>query len=145
VALLKKLLFLSIVSVNLGYTGFLYPILGILYPDRVPLTLHNLLAFIITDTLWGIILAFIVYLIMRLTKISPSKAILVSITLLWLSFWMFALLSSGNSVICTDEAVILGIDGIVALITYYILSNLVKHYIQRSLSGSPSNELNYHG
>ncbi len=144
-ALFRRLLPLSIVSVNIGYTGFLYPVLGILYPDRIPLTLYNLLAFIITDTLWGVILAFIIYLIIHLTKISPSKAILVSTTLLWLNFWMIALLSSGNILIHMDEAVILGTDGIAALITCYILSKLVKHYIQISLSGSPGKEPYYHG
>jgi len=132
VVLFKRLLLLSIVSVNIGYTGFLYPVLGMLYPDRVPLTPYNLLAFIATDTLGGIILAFVVYLVMRLTKISLPKAILTSITLLWLSFWVVAFLLTGNTMIYIDEAVILCIDGVAALITCYILSKLVEHYIPKT-------------
>lgn len=130
--LFKRLLLLSIVSVNIGYTGFLYPLLGILYPDQVPLTLYNLLAFITTDTLWGVILAFIVYLIVRLARINLSKAILISIILLWVSFWSIALLSTGNTAICMDEAVILCIDGIAALMTYCTLLKLVEHYIPKT-------------
>ena len=131
-ALFKRLLLLSIVSVNIGYTGFLYLVLGMLHPDRVPLTLYNVLAFIVTDTLWGIILAFVVYLVMRLTRISLPKAVLASITLLWLSFWVIAFLSTGNTMIYIDEAVILCIDGVAALITYYILSKLIEHYIPKT-------------
>ncbi len=136
-ALFKRLLLLSIVSVNIGYTGFLYPVLGMLYPDRIPLTLYNLLAFIATDTLWGVILAFIIYLVMRLTKISLSKAILASIILLWLSFWVIALLSTENTVIYMDEAGVLCIDGVAALITFYILSKLAEYYIPKASLAKP--------
>ena len=136
-ALFRRLLFLSMVSVNIGYTGFLYPVLGMLYPDRVPLTIYNLLAFIVADTAGGVILAFIIYLAICLMKIDLSKAIFASIILLWLSFWVIAFLSTGNIVIYIDEAVILCIDGVAALITFYILSKLVEHYIPKAFLTKP--------
>ncbi len=136
-ALFRRLLFLSMVSVNIGYTGFIYPVLGMLYPDRVPLTIYNLLAFIATDTVGGVTLAFIIYLAIRLMKIDLSKAIFASIIFLWLSFWVIAFLSTGNIVIYIDEAVILCIDGVAALITFYILSKLVEHYIPKASFTKP--------
>lgn len=122
----------SILSVNLGYTVFLFSLLGVLYPERVPFTIHNFLAFMLVDSAWGIILATVIYLLMRLTGMSLARAITFSIALLWITFWLISFLSIRNTeVIPSDYVMIVGIDGIAALISWFTLSELAKHYIAR--------------
>ncbi len=48
--MLKKLILFSIVSVNAGYTVLLFLLLDMIYPDMMPLTVYNLLAFMFVDT-----------------------------------------------------------------------------------------------
>ncbi|MCD6428426.1 MAG: hypothetical protein J7L12_02275 [Desulfurococcales archaeon] len=127
--LLKKLLPSSVISVNIGYTCFLYPVLGLLYPDRVPFTASNLLAFTIVDSLWGVILALITYSVARVMRTSLIKAASISIASLWLIFWVIALLPTGSTGNPADRATILCVDGAAALITWATLSKLIKRYI----------------
>ena len=120
----------SIISVNIGYTVFLFPLLGILYPDRVPLTIYNLLAFILVDTIWGIILAAIIYLVMRIAKMDLVKATTFSIALLWIIFWIISIFSARNhNIISIDNIIVIGIDGIAALTTWIIFSMLIRRYM----------------
>jgi hypothetical protein len=51
-----KLLTLSIVAANAGYTLFLLPVLGIVYPDKGPLILVNTIASAAINSLAGILL-----------------------------------------------------------------------------------------
>ncbi|RLE95887.1 MAG: hypothetical protein DRJ55_00905 [Thermoprotei archaeon] len=126
----KKLVLLSIISVNLGYTFFLFPLLGVLYPDRIPFTLYNLSAFILVNTMWGIILAVIVYFIVHIAKISLVKAITYSIASLWIIFWLILILSTRNtSTTLLDNVVIISVDGVSAFIVWAILSKLAEHFI----------------
>ncbi len=125
----KRLLLVSIVSVNLGYTFFLFPVLGLLYPSRVPPTLSNLLAFIVIDTLWGILLAVIVYLMTRLPGISLSRAIILSILLLWMSFWLLPLLVEARTFPSLGSAIIACIDGVAALVSMSVMLKLTRRYI----------------
>ena len=126
----KKLVLLSIISVNLGYTFFLFPLLGVLYPDRIPFTLYNLSAFILVNTMWGIILAVIVYFIVHIAKISLVKAITYSIASLWIIFWLILILSTSNtSTTLLDNVVIISVDGVSAFIVWAILSKLAEHFI----------------
>jgi len=128
--LFKKLVLLSIISVNLGYTFFLFPLLGVLYPDRIPFTLYNLSAFILVNTMWGIILAVIVYFIVHIAKISLVKAITYSIASLWIIFWLILILSTRNtSTTLLDNVVIISVDGVSAFIVWAILSKLAEHFI----------------
>ena len=121
---------LSIISVNLGYTFFLFPLLGVLYPDRIPFTLYNLSAFILVNTMWGIILAVIVYFIVHIAKISLVKAITYSIASLWIIFWLILILSTRNtSTTLLDNVVIISVDGVSAFIVWAILSKLAEHFI----------------
>ena len=120
----------SIVSVNIGYTVFLFPLSGILYPDRVPLTVYSLLAFILVDTIWGIILAAIIYLVTRIAKMNLIKATTFSIALLWIIFWIISILLARNpNIISMDNIIVIGIDGIAALITWIIFSMLIRRYM----------------
>lgn len=126
----KKLVLSSIISVNIGYTFFLFPLLGVLYPDRIPFTLYNLSAFILVNTMWGIILAVIVYFIVHIAKISLVKAISYSIASLWIIFWLILILSTSNtSTTLLDNVVIISVDGVSAFIVWAILSKLSKHFI----------------
>ena len=120
----------SIISVNIGYTFFLFPLLGVLYPDRIPFTLYNLSAFILVNTIWGIILAVIVYFIVHIAKISLVKAITYSIASLWIIFWLILILSTRNtSTTLLDNVVIISVDGVSAFIVWVILSKLAEHFI----------------
>ena len=126
----KRLVLLSIVSVNAGYTLFLFPVLGLLYPSRVPLTLSNLLAFVTTNTLWGILLAVVVYLVVRLTGVSLPRAITWSILMLWISFWLIPLLAGIDKLpLGLDDAVVVCIDGGAAILSMMVMLKLVKRYI----------------
>lgn len=126
----KKLVLSSIISVNIGYTFFLFPLLGVLYPDRIPFTLYNLSAFILVNTIWGIILAVIVYFIVHIAKISLVKAITYSIASLWIIFWLILILSTRNtSTTLLDNVVIISVDGVSAFIVWVILSKLAEHFI----------------
>ncbi len=126
--MLKKLVLHSIMTVNAGYTAFLFPLLGVLYPDRVPLTFYNLLAFMLVDTVWGAILAVIVYLVARLARIGLARAITYSIVMMWTIFWFTMIPSSGGTITSLDNVIVVGADGVAALITWATLSRLVKHY-----------------
>ncbi len=128
--MLKRLIVFSIVSVNIGYTGFLFPLLGVLYPNRVPLTMYNLLAFIFIDTIWGIILATIIYFVIHIAKINLTKATMFSIGLTWTTFWLISILSTRDfNITSIDNTMVIGVDGIAALITWIILSRLIKYYM----------------
>lgn len=126
--MLKKLVLHSIMAVNAGYTAFLLPLLGVLYPDRVPLTFYNLLAFMLVDTVWGAILAVIVYLVARLARIGLARAITYSIVMLWTIFWFTTILSSWSTITSLDNIIVVGADGVAALITWTALSRLAKNY-----------------
>ena len=126
----KRLVLSSIISVNIGYTFFLFPLLGVLYPDRIPFKLYNLSAFILVNTMWGIILAVIVYFIVHIAKISLVKAITYSIASLWIIFWLILILSTSNtSTTLLDNVVIISVDGVSAFIVLAILSKLAEHFI----------------
>jgi len=120
----------SVLSVNFGYTFFLFPLLGILLPGSVPLTVYNLFAFMLVDSAWGVVLATVIYLLVHLTGMSLARATMFSIASLWTIFWLVSLFSIGGvGAIALDHAVTVGIDGIAALITWLMLSRLAKHYI----------------
>ncbi len=128
----RKLVLSSVLSVNLGYTVFLFPLLGVLYPSRVPFTIHNFIAFMLVNSAWGIILATVIYLLMHLKRMSLAKAIMFSIASLWITFWFISFLSTRNTeAISSDYVIITGIDGIAALISWFTLSELAKQYIAR--------------
>ena len=128
--MLKKLVIFSIISVNLGYTALLFPLLGTLYPSKVPLTVHNLLAFLLTDTAWGIILALVIYTVTRITKVSLVRASTYSVVTMWIIFWVISTLLTGDpNATSTDNIIIIGTDGIAALVTWSALSGLIKHYL----------------
>jgi hypothetical protein len=123
--LFKKLVVVSIISVNIGYTFFLFPILGSLYPGKVPLTLYNFLLFLLVDTIWGVVLASFIYSIIHLASVSLTKAIILSITLLWIVFWIISIiLTKKPANISTEDIIIICIDGAAALISGIILSKL---------------------
>ena len=121
--MLKRLILFSIVSVNFGYTVFLLPLLNILYGKRVPLTMVNLIAFILVSTLGGVLLALVAYAIMRVARMSVVRSTAFSVLLLWVAFWI--------STICIAEGVsevlILCIDGLAALLTWLVLVTLLKN------------------
>jgi len=120
----------SVLSVNFGYTFFLFPLLGILLPGSVPLTVYNLFAFMLVDSAWGVVLSTVIYLLVHLTGMSLARATMFSIASLWTIFWLVSLFSIGGvGAIALDHAVTVGIDGIAALITWLMLSRLAKHYI----------------
>jgi len=126
----KRLVLFSVLSVNFGYTFFLFPLLGILLPGSVPLTVYNLFAFMLVDSAWGVVLATVIYLLVHLTGMSLARATMFSIASLWTIFWLVSLFSIGGvGAIALDHAVTVGIDGIAALITWLMLSRLAKHYI----------------
>jgi len=119
----KKLVIVSIISVNVGYTLFLFPILGFLYPNRVPLTLHNLVSFLFIDTIWGAVLATLIYSVAHIARIGFTKAIAISITLLWIAFWASSTILTGKFTdVSTEDVIVICIDGVAALITGIILS-----------------------
>jgi len=126
--MLKKLVIFSIISVNLGYTALLFPLLGTLYPSKVPLTMHNLLAFLLTDTAWGVILAMVIYALVRVIKISAIRASAYSIIVMWATFWIISTLLTGNlNVISLDDITIISIDAIATLVVWVTLSMLINH------------------
>ncbi|RLG63452.1 hypothetical protein DRO02_06550 [archaeon] len=126
----KRLVLFSVLSVNFGYTFFLFPLLGILLPGSVPLTVYNLFAFMLVDSAWGVVLSTVIYLLVHLTGMSLARATMFSIASLWTIFWLVSLFSIGGvGAIALDHAVTVGIDGIAALITWLMLSRLAKHYI----------------
>ncbi len=114
-----------IVSVNVGYTLFLFPLLGMLYPSRVPLTLGNLASFIVVDSVWGVILALITYAVMRVTKTSLSKASLLSVILVWIVYWVPLVLVDGSGLV-VDDLVILLLDFLAALVTWFTVLMLSR-------------------
>ncbi len=136
----RRLVLSSVLSVNLGYTFFLFPLLGILLPDSVPFTVYNLLAFTLVDSVWGIVLGTIIYLLVRLTGMSLTRAVTFSIAALWAISWLTSILSTGDlGAITLSQVAIIGIDGVAALITWLTLSKLARHYV---IGQSASTETN---
>jgi hypothetical protein len=73
----------------------------------------------------GVILAILTYTIMRIARTSLTRAIAVSITLLWVTFWAFMIiLTGGVANISVEDIIVICVDGSAALITAIILSKL---------------------
>ncbi len=126
--MLRKLILISIVSVNVGYTVFLFLLLGMIYPDMVPLTVYNWLAFMFVDTVWGLILGIVIYLVVRVSGVDLVKATALSITAIWIAFWLFSLLlTNGYSTISMYAIVVLCIDGVAALMVWVVFVVLTKY------------------
>jgi len=80
----KKLVIVSILASNMGYTVFLFPILSSIYPNKVP-SAYNLVAFILIDNVYGVVPAMIIYLIIYICRIDIFKSIAFSIALRYVS------------------------------------------------------------
>ncbi len=128
----KKLMLVSIISVNMGYTLFLFPLLGVLYPKRIPFTINNLLAFTFVDTFWGILFATLIHTIsyvIKKVKINTSivRVTSLSIITLWIISWSISILSvSDPSKMTMDDIIIIGADGVAAIITGITFLALAK-------------------
>jgi len=126
----RKLLISSIISTNIGYTLFLFPTLGMLYPNRVPLNLYNLAMFLLIDSFWGAILAIVIYFISRLSRLDIARASMLSILLLWILFWLLTISLSRNPIMI-ENIIVVFLDGIAAFITWIALLKFVKYYIYK--------------
>ncbi len=129
--MLKKLVAFSIVSTNLGYTLFLFPLLSALYRDRVPFTASNLIAFTLVDTLGGVLLAMVSYLAIRVGKMSVTKSITLSVVLLWTAYWLTIVCAAGGLSNLHSNVAIVCLDGLAALITWATLTMLSKSLIEK--------------
>ena len=129
--MLKKLVAISVVSANLGYTLFLFPLLSALYRDRVPFTTSNLVAFTVVDTLGGVLLAVLSYLAIRFGKMSTAKSITLSVALLWLAYWLTTVCTAGDLSSVYRNVTIICLDGLAALITWATLIILVKSFTNK--------------
>jgi len=114
--------------VNIGYTFFLFPLLSILYPGRVPFTLHNLFSFLIVDTLWGVILSFVIYIVAKISKIRITTAITYSLIILWIIYWSIVIVINSLDLNIADRLVTIFIDACALFITWVSLQILVKYY-----------------
>ena len=100
-----KLLLLSVLSANIGYSLFLLPVLGILYPEKVPLSFINIIAFAGVDTAAGILLGIIIFVLDRKTRFKMEYSAGAAITFMWFLYWIPVAFTSFNLVIiCLDGA-----------------------------------------
>ena len=129
--ILRKLIVFSIISVNLGYTGFLFPLLSMIYKDKMPLTLFNLVAFILVDTISGVILAVMIHLTMYIGKMSIVKSITFSIISLWVLFWLIAICMVRD----LGDIVVICMDGFAAFLSWVALIGLTKYFIKKDENG----------
>ena len=114
------MIFQSIIASNVGYTVFLLPVLGVIRPSRVPLTATNIAAFAAIDTLGGLLLGVLIYLLFRKTRMGIYWASGISVSLLWLAYW---LPSVGKGI----DFLIIALDGIAAFITWIVFIILYRH------------------
>jgi len=123
--MIRRLIVFSVVSANLGYTAFLYPVLSMLYGDRVPLTLPNFAAFVLIDTLGGVVLALVAYLAMRVGRIGVTRSVTLSVALLWAAYWLITI-CLGRSTDIHNGLIVIFLDGVAAFITWASLIVLIK-------------------
>jgi len=109
-----RILVQSLLASNIGYTVFLLPLLGYIFPKRIPLTLMNIIAFTVVDTMAGLFLAGLAYLFIKKAKLKKSSAFGISIVILWALYWIPASLKSLN-------LLMIGLDGLAALITWLVI------------------------
>ena len=101
----------SIIASNLGYTVFLLPVLGVIHPSRVPLTVANIAAFTIIDTLGGLLLGALIHFLIRKTGLRIYHAAGIPVFLLWLIYWLPA---SRKGI----DLLVIVLDGAAAVITW---------------------------
>ena len=99
---LNSLIKFSVLSANVGYTLFLFPVLGMLYPDKVPFTIVNILSFIVINSLAGLFLGVCIHFLLKALIKSVVKAAGISIVFLWLLYWIPAVNSLDMIVLCLD-------------------------------------------
>jgi len=114
-----RILCQSVVASNVGYTLFLLLALGLIYPDRVPITIPNLVAFAAVDTVAGFVLGVLIYFLVKKTRIGAHWASGTAISLLWILYWLPA-----GSV--SFDLLIIVLDGVAAVITWLVFIALYK-------------------
>ena len=119
---LIKIIILSILASNIGYTLFLMPVLGTIYPNKVPLTLINILSFALIDSLFGIMLGISIFLLLKKKKYNAARSAGLSIVFLWLLYWLPMI---GNL-----KLEIFLLDGIAALLTWSVFILFHKRIIR---------------
>ncbi len=123
--MIKRLIVFSVVSANLGYTAFLFPVLSMLHGGRVPPTLLNFAAFVLVDTLGGVVLALVAYFAMRVGRISVIRSVTLSVALLWAAYWLITI-CLGRSADIHNGLIVIFLDGVAAFITWVSLIVLIK-------------------
>ena len=118
---LVKLIILSILAANIGYTLFLMPVLGFIYPDKVPLSIVNIISFAVVNSLAGILLGLSIHFLSKTFVKGVLKAAGLSIVMLWLLYWLPGLKNLDIEILC--------LDGIAAFITWSAFV-IVKHGFQ---------------
>jgi hypothetical protein len=118
---MARIFFRSVVTSNVGYTLFLLPALGLIYPDSVPLTIPNLAGFVVVDTMAGLLLGVLIYFLMRKTRIGAPYASGVAILLLWLLYWLPV------SAVSLDLSILV-LDGVAAIITWLAFMALYRSW-----------------
>lgn len=114
-----RLMGLSIAASNIGYTLFLFPLLGKLFPKRVPFNMANFLSFIVIDSVAGLLLGTLIYALIRKFKVSMSLASGLSVAVLWLLYWIPYAMGR-------FDPLIISLDGGAGLITWLSFTALHK-------------------
>ena len=118
--MLKKLALASVISANIGYTLLLLPLLNALYGRRIPLSPLNVAAFILVDSLGGVVIAILTYALTRTYGLRLAVASATSISVLWAAYWLVASLATG-----AVDVPVLCVDGLAAAVTWTILNLLM--------------------
>ncbi|MDH4272440.1 MAG: hypothetical protein OEW18_10765 [Candidatus Aminicenantes bacterium] len=104
----------SVVAANVGYTLFFFPLGAFLFPERIPFTIPNALAFFALDSLAGMLLGLLILLLRRVLKVGLTAASAIAVVFLWLLYWLPDLKKN-------IDILMLACDGLAAAITWATL------------------------
>ena len=121
-----KILIRCVAAANIGYTLFLFPVGAFLFPESVPFTIVNALAFFVLDSLAGLVLGLFILLLRRMFKVGLKAASGIALVFLWLLYWLPYLERN-------IDVLMLAYDGLAAGITWAALIWLCRQPRKRAL------------